>query len=105
VEIAGKLFVMPSFRDLKSDTYTLILSEPGSPIELVSVILQTQHAVLLRSYLPAPQDYFRLKDETIHRLIEELNAPTARAVEALFQEEEKLEETDELFQFEEQDED
>jgi hypothetical protein len=94
---------MPSFRDVKSDTYTLILAEPGSAIELVSVIFQTRHVVLLRSYLPAPQDYFRLKDETIFRVIEELNPQEAQEFEALFQDADRLDGTEELFQFEEQD--
>jgi hypothetical protein len=92
---------MPSFRDLTSDSYYLLLIDEGSEVTLVSVILQTRHALLLRSYMPHNKDFFRLKDEAIYKLIEELDEAKAREFEALYREEEKLEE--ELFEFEKED--
>jgi len=89
---------MASFGELKPDTYYLIQVDAESDIELVSVLLQTKETLLLRSYLPQSEDFFKYQDEPIYKLIEELDAETAQAFESLYQqvaEEEYYEEGEE----------
>ena len=89
---------MASFGELKPDTYYLIQVDAESDIELVSVLLQTKETVLLRSYLPQSEDFFKYQDEPIYKLIEELDADAAQAFESLYQqavEEEYYEEGEE----------
>lgn len=89
---------MASYGELKPDTYYLIQVDAESDIELVSVLLQTKETVLLRSYLPPAEDFFKYLDEPIYKLIEELDADTAQAFESLYQqpvEEEYYEEGEE----------
>ncbi|HXB91869.1 MAG TPA: hypothetical protein VNU72_06255 [Puia sp.] len=82
---------MASFGDLKPDTYYLIQVDAESDIELVSVIFQTQETVLLRSYLPQSEDFFKLQDESIFRLIEEFDEETAQKFESIYQQAEQEE--------------
>jgi hypothetical protein len=82
---------MPSFGELKLNTYYLIQVDADSDIELVSAILQTKEAVLLRSYLPQSEDFFKYLDEPIFKLIEELEPGTAEQFESLYQQAEEQE--------------
>ena len=77
---------MPSFGELKPDVYYLIQVDAESDIELVSVILQTKEAILLRSYLPQSEDFFKYQDEPVFRLIEEFDEEMAARFESLYQE-------------------
>jgi hypothetical protein len=89
---------MASFGDLKPSTYYLIQVDAESDIELVSVILQTKETVLLRSFLPQAEDFFKYLDESIYRLVEEVDEETAQQLEALYppaSEEEYYEEEEE----------
>ena len=88
---------MPSFGELKPDTYYLIQSDPESDIELVSIVLQTGKTVLLRSYLPNPEDFFRMKEEPVYKLVEEFDPETAERFESLY----KNAEAEEYFEYEE----
>jgi hypothetical protein len=76
---------MASFADLKPDTYYLLQVDAESDIELVSVLLQTKKTILLRSYLPQAEDFFKYMDEPVYKLIEELDAETAQVIETLYQ--------------------
>lgn len=76
---------MPSFGELKPNTYYLIQVDEESDIELVSVILETKETVLLRSYLPETEDFFKYQDETVYKLIEEVDADTAARFESVYQ--------------------
>ena len=76
---------MASFGELKPDTYYLIQVDAESDIELVSILLQTKETLLLRSYLPQSEDFFKYQDEAIFKLVEELDAYTAQAFESLYQ--------------------
>jgi hypothetical protein len=76
---------MASFGDLKLNTYYLIQVDADSDIELVSVILHTKEAVLLRSYLPQSEDFFKYQDEPIFKLVEEIDEETALQLESLYQ--------------------
>jgi hypothetical protein len=83
---------MASFGELKPDTYYLIQVDAESDIELVSVIFQTKETVLLRSYLPQSEDFFRYQDEPVFKLVEELDEETAEKFESLYQQTETQEE-------------
>lgn len=76
---------MASFGELKPNTYYLIQVDEESDIELVSVILETKETVLLRSYLPETQDFFKYQKETIFRLVEEVDEDMAAQFESLYQ--------------------
>ena len=91
---------MASFGELELSTYYLIQVDADSDIELVSVILQTKETVLLRSYLPQAEDFFKYRDEPIFKLVEEVDEETAAQLEGLYQQqtvetEEFLEESEE----------
>ena len=75
---------MASFGELKPNTYYLLQVEEESDIELVSVILETKETVLLRSYLPQTEDFFKLQEETIYKLVEEVDEDTAAQFESLY---------------------
>jgi hypothetical protein len=90
---------MPSYGELNPDAYYLIQADSESDIELVSVIMQTKETVLLRSYLPSTEDFFRFSAEAVYKLIEELDVETAGKFESLYGEAEV--ETEELFEYEE----
>ena len=76
---------MASFGELKPSTYYLIQVDAESDIELISVILLTKETVLLRSYLPQTEDFFKYQDEAIFKLIEEVDEETAAQFESLYQ--------------------
>lgn len=76
---------MASFGELKPNTYYLIQVDEESDIELVSVILETKETVLLRSYLPQTEDFFKYQDEPIFKLVEEVDEETAAQFESLYQ--------------------
>jgi hypothetical protein len=94
---------MPTFGDLKPNTYYLIQVDDESDIELVSVLMDTKETVLLRSYLPQAEDFFQYKDETVYNLVEEFDQDTAERFQALYQED-APEEQQEYFEFEEDEE-
>ncbi|HEY4063276.1 MAG TPA: hypothetical protein VGM30_15325 [Puia sp.] len=83
---------MASFGELKPGTYYLIQVDAESDIEVVSVIFQTKETVLLRSYLPQTEDFFKYQDESIFKLIEALDEETAQQFESLYQQPETTEE-------------
>jgi hypothetical protein len=85
---------MATYGELNPDIYYLIQVDTDSDIELVSVLFQTKETVLLRSYLPQAEDFFRFLDEPIFKLIEELDEETAEKFANLYQapEEEQYEE-------------
>ena len=91
---------MASFGELKLNTYYLIQVDTDSDIELVSAILHTKETVLLRSYLPQAEDFFKYQDEPIFKLVEEVDEATAQQFESLYQQKEE----EELFEYEEGDE-
>jgi hypothetical protein len=90
---------MASFGELKPNTYYLIQVDAESDIELVSVILETKETVLLRSYLPQTEDFFKHQEETIFKLIEEVDDETAAQFESLYQQT-----TEEVTEYEEDEE-
>ena len=94
---------MPTFGDLKPNTYYLIQVDDESDIELVSVLMDTKETVLLRSYLPQAEDFFQYKDEMVYKLVEEFDQETAERFQALYQEE-ASEEQQEYFEYEEDEE-
>ena len=86
---------MASFGELKLNTYYLNQVDADSDIELVSVILHTKETVLLRSYLPQAEDFFKYQDEPIFKLVEEIDEETALQLESLYQQTQEVYEEDE----------
>jgi hypothetical protein len=89
---------MASFGELKPNTYYLVQVDSDSDIELISVILHTKETVLLRSFLPQAEDFFKYQDEIIFKLVEEVDQETAHQLESLYPpaaEEEYFEEQEE----------
>jgi hypothetical protein len=68
------------------------------------VVLTTREAVLLRSYMPTQEDFFRLKKEKIYKIVEELDENTAAHLEKMLFEQAENEHEEELFEYEEDDE-
>jgi hypothetical protein len=89
---------MASFGELKPNTYYLIQVDADSDIELISVILHTRETVLLRSFLPQAEDFFKYQSEPIFKMVEEIDEETAQQLESLYppaSEEEYYEEEEE----------
>ena len=86
---------MATFGELIPDIYYLIQVDAESDIEIVSVILQTKETVLLRSFLPQTEDFFKYLDEPVFKLIEELDEETAERFVNLYQQPEGEEEYEE----------
>lgn len=89
---------MASFGELKPNTYYLIQVDADSDIELISVILHTRETVLLRSFLPQAEDFFKYQNEPIFKMLEEIDEETAQQLESLYppaSEEEYYEEEEE----------
>jgi hypothetical protein len=76
---------MASFGELKPNTYYLIQVDAESDIELVSIILHTKETILLRSFIPQAEDFFKYQDEPIFKLVEEVDEETAQQFESLYQ--------------------
>ncbi len=91
---------MPTYGELKPGAYYLIQTDAESDIELITVIMETKETVLLRSYLPTTEDFFRFSAEGIYKLIEELDAETAGKFESLYGTTEAETEEEELFEYE-----
>jgi hypothetical protein len=66
--------------------------------------MQTPKAVLLRRHIPAGEDCFRLNTDSLYQIIEEFDETQAREFESLYQEQPE-EETEEFFEYEEDNED
>jgi hypothetical protein len=78
---------MANYRDLKKGKYYLIQTAPSVPLELLSVLLYTQQAVLLRKHIPVIEDFFKLKSDSIHQILETLDEATAGAFETVYENE------------------
>ncbi len=92
---------MATFGELKPNTYYLLQVDAESDIELVSVILLTKETVLLRSYLPATEDFFKYRGESIFKLVEEVDEELALQLESLYQQTTTEEYTEEEYEEEE----
>ena len=75
---------MASFGELQPNTYYLLQVDAESDIELISVILETKETVLLRSFLPQTEDFFKYKDEPIFKLVEKVDEELAQQLESLY---------------------
>ena len=75
---------MPNYGELNTGVYYLLQVDAESDIEVVSVLLHTRQTVLLRSWLPEAEDFFKYTDEPVFKLIEEMDGETAAQFEGLY---------------------
>jgi len=80
-----KKYLMPIFEDLQPETYYLIREEPGDELKMVSVLMHTEKAVLIRSYLSTAADYFKNKEDALEEILEELDGNTVSTFESLYE--------------------
>ncbi|HEY4149263.1 MAG TPA: hypothetical protein VGM41_10055 [Chitinophagaceae bacterium] len=75
---------MATYKELKSGVYYLLQADAVPVIRLVSVVMKTKESVLLRSYVPAADDFFKLGSEPIVKLVEELDEKGAADFERVY---------------------
>jgi hypothetical protein len=78
---------MPIFEDLQPETYYLIREEAGAELKMVSVLMHTEKAVLIRSYLSTAEDFFKNKEDALEEILEELDDNMVLTFESLYLEE------------------
>jgi hypothetical protein len=87
-----------TYGELNFGQYYLLQVDAESDIEVVSVLLQTKETVLLRSWIPQAEDFFKYSDEPIFKMVEQMDAETATQFEAIYAQPEETE----LDEFEEE---
>ena len=75
---------MPIFEDLRPDTYYLIREKAGDELKMVSVLMHTEKAVLIRSYLSTAEDFFKNKEDVLEEILEELDTNMVLTFESLY---------------------
>jgi hypothetical protein len=78
---------MPFYEDLQAETYYLIREEPGTEIKMVSVLMRTEMAVLLRGYLSDAEDFFKDKSDHFEEIVEELDGDMVAVFESIYAQE------------------
>ena len=73
-----------TYGDLSFGKYYLLQVDAESDIEVVSLLLQTKETVLLRSWIPQAEDFFKYADEPIFKMVEEMDPGTGAQFEAIY---------------------
>ncbi len=89
---------MATYKELKTGVYYLLQTDAASAIRLVSAIMKTKETVLLRTYMPAADDFFKPGSETIFKLVEELDEKAAADFERIYLADEIETEEEELME-------
>jgi hypothetical protein len=76
---------MPIFEDLQVGSYYLIREKPGEQINLVSVLMSTETAILIRIYFSEAGDSFRIKSDPLNEVVEELDGEAIAAFEGIYE--------------------
>ena len=79
---------MTTYSDLQPGKFYLLREDGTSEIEMVSVLALTDKCILLRSFGQEESDFWKLRKDIIHEVIEELDYESASAILALYDEEE-----------------
>ena len=83
---------MVTYADLQPGNFYLLKGEATSDIEMISVLAMTEKYILLRSFGQVEDDFWKLRTDTIHSVIEEMDYDSAAAILSLYEEEEEEEE-------------
>ncbi|MBZ5856286.1 hypothetical protein [Flavihumibacter profundi] len=94
---------MTTYADLQPGKFYLLKDDGNSDIEMISVLALTDKCILLRSFGQEEIDFWKLRKDIIHEVIEEMDFDSAAAILSLYDEEEELEDEDD--DWEEEDED
>jgi hypothetical protein len=80
---------MITYADLQPGQFYLLQASDDSPIEMVSLLALTERCVLLRSFGKEEKDFWKLREEGIYQVIEEMDYDSAAAILSLYDEEEE----------------
>jgi hypothetical protein len=75
---------MLTYADLEPGKFYLIKEEATSDIEMVAVLALTNKCLLLRSFGFEEADFWKLRKDMIHEVIESLDEDSASAILALY---------------------
>lgn len=80
---------MITYSDLQPGQFYLIQKAEDQPIEMVSLLALTDRCVLLRSFGQQENDFWKMREESIYQVIEEMDYDSAAAILSLYDEEEE----------------
>jgi hypothetical protein len=83
---------MATYADLQPGNFYLVKGDADTDIELVSVLAMTDKCLLLRSFGQEEEDFWKLRTDKIHEVVEELDYDSAAAILALYDDEDEDEE-------------
>lgn len=86
---------MTTYSDLQPGKFYLLKEDGTSDIEMVSVLALTDKCMLLRSFGQEEIDFWKLRKNIIHEVIEELDYDSAAAILSLYDINDEEEEEDE----------
>lgn len=86
---------MITYSDLQPGQFYLIQQTEDHPIEMVSLLALTDRCVLLRSFGQQENDFWKMREESIYQVIEEMDYDSAAAILSLYDEEDEEELEDE----------
>ena len=86
---------MATFADLQPGNFYLLRDAEDSDIELISVLALTDKCILLRSFGQVEEDFWKLRTDSIHQVIEELDYDSAAAILSLYDDEAEEEDWEE----------
>ncbi|ULQ53851.1 hypothetical protein [Flavihumibacter fluvii] len=78
---------MTTYSDLQPGKFYLIREDVTADIEMVAVLALTDKCLLLRSFGQEEMDFWKLRKDIIHEVIEELDYESASAILALYDQE------------------
>ncbi|MBV4355571.1 hypothetical protein [Pinibacter aurantiacus] len=88
---------MATYADLTLDTYYLIKDSQEDEIELVCAIFETEKCVLLRSFTPEPEDFWKKKSDVIAEVIEEVDDEKISEFENIYDDDLEAEFDDDIY--------
>lgn len=86
---------MTTYSDLQPGKFYLLKEDGTSDIEMVSVLALTDKCMLLRSFGQEEIDFWKLRKDIIHEVIEELDYDSAAAILSLYDINDEEEDEDE----------
>lgn len=78
---------MATYADLQPGNFYLLRDSEETDIEFVSVLALTDKCILLRSFGQVEEDFWKMRTDMIHQVIEELDYDSAAAILSLYDEE------------------